>query len=84
MKDRAGGGGSSSIPAGNNGAAGQECRLWEAGSGRRWSRLFAEGEQDGGEVRGSPSDPEITQVHSRVKGGLCESGTGVFRFKPQT
>lgn len=34
MKDRAGRGGSSSIPTGNNGAAGQECRLQEVGSGR--------------------------------------------------
>lgn len=35
MKDRAGRGGSPSIPAGNNGAAGQECCLLEEGSGRR-------------------------------------------------
>lgn len=35
MKDRAGRGGSPSIPAGNNGAAGQECCLQEEGSGRR-------------------------------------------------
>lgn len=31
MKDRAGRGGSPSIPAGNNGAAGQECCLQEEG-----------------------------------------------------
>lgn len=35
VKDRAGRGGSPSIPAGNNGAAGQECCLQEEGSGRR-------------------------------------------------
>lgn len=35
VKDRASRGGSLSIPAGNNGAAGQECCLQEEGSGRR-------------------------------------------------
>lgn len=39
MKDRADIGGSSSIPTGNNRAAGQECRLQEAGSGRRGNLL---------------------------------------------
>lgn len=35
VKERASGGGSPSIPAGNNRAAGQECCLQEEGSGRR-------------------------------------------------
>lgn len=40
MKDRGDGGSSPSIPAGNNGAAGQECCLREEGKGHRGGAGF--------------------------------------------
>lgn len=56
VKDCTGRGGSSSIPAGNNGAAGQECRLQEVGSGRRGERRCSQAMQEAVELRKSLSD----------------------------
>lgn len=86
VKDCADRGSSSSIPAGNNGAAGQECRLREAGRGQGGGGAKASGtggSECGATERCAPGC-QIRQVHTRVKGALSRSGTGGFRFKPQT
>lgn len=99
VKDRGSRGGSPSIPAGNNGAAGQECRLQEEGSGRRgvlrhswamralWNRRNWEsfGVTDRGEeARGYVQVAKFPGIRLRWRRIACESGTAVFVFNLQT
>lgn len=100
VKDRAGRGGSSSIPAGNNGAAGQECRLQEEGSGRRSMLQHSRAMQalwnwrnwenlffrmkGGGEEARGCVWGWLSGIKLRLRVLVCESGTAVFVFNLQT